>query len=265
MNLIYVDDEFPARENFRVTVAPLAEVTHLELLEDGDSALEYAMHHQVDVAFLDMEMSGLHGLTLAARLKELRKNIQVVFVTAYSQYAMDAWNVDAIGYILKPFGSEDICKVLRKAKSYHPRPTETIVIQTIPSLSVSIGGKPFHFSGKKVQEMFALLVDHGDQGITTGDGISYLWPERPNDANSQSLFRMTYKRLVEALDAVGVGHIVASADKRRFLVTDQVECDLYRIFSGDEQAAKLFSGQYLREYSWAEERCAQLCRMLLEQ
>jgi hypothetical protein len=44
---------------------------------------------------------------------------------------------------------------------------------------------------------------------------------------------------------------------------DQVDCDLYRILSGDERAAKQYDGQYMREYSWAEERNGQLHRMLL--
>lgn len=262
MRVIYVDDEQPALDNFRLTVAPFAEIDSLQLFQDGEAALNWTKEHIVDVAFLDMEMPGLHGLGLALKLREVNADIRVVFVTAYSQYAMDAWSVDAIGYILKPYTTADVLKELKKCV-YRPLPSQRVVIQTIPTLAVTVDGKALHLARAKIREMFALLVDRGERGITTGEGIAYLWPDRPNDANTQSLFRMTYKRLADALEEANAGHIIASQENRRFLRVDQVDCDLYRILSGDKQTARKYDGQYMQEYSWAEERNGQLHRMLL--
>ena len=262
MHVIYVDDERPALDNFRLSVASFREIGRLEMFQDGEEALTWASTHAVDVAFLDMEMPGLHGLALALKLRELNPATRVVFVTAYSQYAMDAWGVDAIGYVLKPYAASDIMKEIRKC-AFRPLPSQRVVIQTIPELSVMVDGIPLHLARSKARELFALLVDRGDRGITTGEGIAYLWPERPNDPKTQSLFRMTYKRLADTLEAAGIGHIVVSRGNRRFLQMDQVDCDVYRILSGDRQAARRYNGQYLQEYSWAEERNGQLSRMLL--
>ena len=137
-----------------------------------------------------------------------------------------------------------------------------MVIQTIPQFSVTVDGVPLHISGTKPREMLALLVDRGSHGLTTGEGIAYLWPDKPNDANAQSLFRVTYKRLVDALEAVGIGDIITTKESRRFLRVDQVECDLYRILSGDKQEALKYDGRYMEEYSWAENRNGQLYHML---
>ena len=262
MRIIYVDDELPAINNFRLTVAPFREIRSIETFQKGEEALDWVRTHTVDVAFLDMEMPGLHGLGLALKLKEVNPNIRVVFVTAYSQYAMDAWGVDASGYVLKPYIAADIQKELQKCQ-FRPMPSQRVTITTIPTLSITVDGQPLHIAGGKPREMFALLVDRADRGITAGEGIAYLWPDRPNDANTQSLFRMTYKRLAGVLEEAGVGHIVASQENRRFLRVDQVDCDLYRILSGDTQAAKKYFGQYMQEYSWAEDRNGQLFRMLL--
>ena len=264
MRVIYVDDERPALDNFRLTVANFPEVESLEMFQDGEAALVYTRDHAVDAAFLDMEMPGIHGLGLALKIKEIQPDIRVVFVTAYNQYAMDAWGVDATGYVLKPYIAADIRKELAKCM-YRPLPTRKILIETIPALSVTVDGRPLPISGAKPRELLALLVDRGTQGVTTGEGIACLWPERPSDANTQSLFRMTYKRLSDALEAVGAGHILDSRENRRFLRTEQVDCDLYRILSGDRQAACKYDGQYLREYAWAEDRNGQLCRMLLDE
>ena len=262
MNLIYVDDEYPARNNFRLTIAPFLEVESLQLFGDGESALEWAAANPVDAAFLDMEMPGLHGLELAKKLKALDPNISIVFVTAYSQYALDAFSVDAIGYVMKPYLPSDIRKELDKAARVRKIPKHRVEIKTIPTFSVTIDGNPFHMGRLKALELFALLVDRGESGITTGEGIACLWPERAGDTNTASLFRMTYKRLQDALEEAGVGDIIGSEENRRFICVDKVECDLYRLLAGDPKERRRYSGQYLREYSWAEEQNAALDRMI---
>lgn len=262
MHVIYVDDELPALSNFKMTTADFAEIDSLGLFQDGEKALEYAEQHPVDAAFLDMEMPGIHGLGLALKLKESHPRIRVVFVTAYSRYAMDAWGVDATGYVLKPYTASDIHKELIKCMHQLP-PTDKVVIETIPALSVTINGRPLSIPGAKTRELLALLTDRGTQGITTGEGITCLWPERRDDTKTRALFRMTYKRLSDALEEAGVENIITSKDGRRFLCVEQVDCDLYRILSGDTQAERKYDGQYLREYPWAEERNGQLYRMLM--
>ncbi len=261
MNVIYVDDERPAIDNFRLTTADFSEIKSLHTFQRGEDALAFAAQNTVDVAFLDIEMPGLHGIELARALKEHDPDLRVVFVTAYSQYALDAWNVDASGYLLKPYTAVDIRTALARCV-YRPLPSHQVVIRTIPTLSITVCGTPLHISSAKARELMALLIDHGERGFTAGEGIAYLWPDRNNDAGTQSLLRMTYKRLAATLEEAGAGHILASEGNRRFLRTDQVDCDLYRILAGDRQEARKYNGEYLREYSWAEERNAQLYWML---
>lgn len=261
MRVIYVDDEQPALDNFRLTIANFAEITSLTLFQDGEEALSYAAQHAVDVAFLDMEMPGLHGLGLARKLKEQNVNIRIVFLTAYSQYALDAWSVDATGYLLKPYTAADIRKELAKCV-YRPLPSQQVVIKTMPTLSMWVNGVPFSIAGVKPKEMFALLVDRGENGTTVGECIACLWPERANDAGTQSLVRMTYKRLLDNLEEVGIGYILETRENHRFLQVDKVDCDLYRLLAGDKQAALGYRGEYLQEYSWAEDRNAEIYWMI---
>lgn len=262
MHIIYVDDEKPAIDNFQLTVAGFSDIDTLHTFQNGEEALTFCKHHPVDVAFLDMEMPGIHGLELAQSLKKLNCDIRVVFVTAFSQYALDAWKVDATGYLLKPYSGADIRKELNKC-IYKVLPSNRVVIQTIPSFSISVNGTPLYIAGAKLREMLALLVDRGERGLTMGEAIAFLWPDRPADSKTQSLYRMTWKRLTDTLESAGIGDILATSEKRRYLKTDQVDCDLYRILSGDRQARKKYSGNYLEEYSWAEKRNAQLYWMLM--
>lgn len=266
MHIMYVDDERPALENFKFSIEKLDKFTaadSLIMFQDGELALDYAKLNRVDIAFLDMQMPGIHGLDLAVKLKEINEHTMIVFVTAYSQYALDAWNVDASGYLMKPYMTEDISKYLDKYAAVHVH-NKDVVIETIPSLSIIAKGKIVQIPGAKTRELFALLVDRGSSGLSPREGISYLWPDRPNDTKTQSLFRVTYKRVVDALSEIGIADILVTSENRRYLQIEKVDCDLYKIFSGDIEAAKRYNGAYLQEYAWSEERNAQLHRMLID-
>ena len=258
MRVIYVDDERPNLDNFKYTVKAFPEIKSLDMFQSGEDAIEFALNHTVDVAFCDMEMPGLHGLGLAAKLKEINPNIRVVFVTAYSQYALDAWGTGATGYVLKPYLASDIKRELNKCKSSPLPSAQSVVISTMPAFSITFQGKPVNINGAKSRELFALMVDSQDKGVTSGECIAALWPDRPNDANTQSLVRMTFKRLCDSLESAGIGDLIETKGNRRFLRTDMVDCDLYRLLSGDKTAATAYDGQYLQEYEWAEERNSQL-------
>lgn len=261
MQIIYVDDEKPAISNFRLTVENFPEIKELHTFQSGEEALEFVKNHTVDVAFLDMEMPGIHGLELAKALKNHDNEIRVVFVTAFGHYALDAFGVDATGYLLKPYTAGDIRKELAKC-TYKHLPSHRLVVQTIPTFSVTVNGLPLQISGSKPREMLALLIDRGESGFTMSEAIACLWPERAADVNTQSLCRMTWKRLADTLENVGVGDVLIKGENRRYIRTDEIDCDLYRILNGDKLAARKYNGEYLSEYEWAEERNARLYKML---
>lgn len=265
MNLICVDDEKPALDNFRLTVKDFAEVDSLQLFQKGEEALKYVEEHHVDAAFLDMEMPEMHGLELAKNLKKAAPNICIVFMTAFAQYALRAFGVDAIGYVLKPYTRDEVRKELKKAARFRPVPEKRISIQTIPGFVVSVDGSRMLWGRTKVEELFALLVDRGDEGVTVGEAIACLWPSRMSDEGTQSLYRMTYKRLMDALKEREIDDIIASDGRKRYLLTEKVECDLYRILAGDKEAIRSYCGEYMREYSWSETRNAQLSSIKFEQ
>lgn len=265
MKVICVDDEKPALDNFRLTVKDYTKIEDLQLFQDGEEALNWVRENHVDAAFLDMEMPAMHGLELAKRLKTADPNICIIFMTAFEQYALQAFGVDAIGYVLKPYTKMEVIKELEKAERFSPLPEKKVSIQTMPDFVVLVDGKVLNLDRKKPEELLALLVDRGRAGITAGEAIACLWPERSNDVNTQSLYRMTYKRLMDALKEVGIDNIIASEGRKKRLLTEWVDCDLYRMLSGDREAIRRYGGEYMREYSWAETRNAQLNNMKVSQ
>ena len=262
IHLICVDDEQLALDNFRLTVKDLPGVESLHLFQTGQEALDWAKSHEVTVAFLDMEMPTIHGLHLAKALHALNANISVVFVTAFSHFALEAFAVDAVGYIMKPYTREDVLKELHKAARLMPITEHKISITTIPFFSIHIDGVELRISNNKCKEMLAFFVDRNGVAASAGDIIACLWPDRPNDEATGTLLRVTYNRLLHLLTDAGIGHILDSQNRQRWLIKEHVDCDLYRILAGDKKAGKSYAGEYLREYSWSEATNARLARLL---
>jgi DNA-binding LytR/AlgR family response regulator len=118
MKCIVAEDEALLRNELlallRVT-APELEV--VAACEDGGEALEAIAAHKPDVAFLDIRMPGLTGLEVAAATAAASPSTQVVFVTAYNQYAIDAFERGAVDYLLKPITRERLEATMRRVQS----------------------------------------------------------------------------------------------------------------------------------------------------
>lgn len=258
MRVICVDDEQSVLDNFRIKTKDFTEIESLELFQSAGSAIKWVEQKPVDVAFLDMEMPQMNGIELAKKMKQIDRNIRIIFVTAYEQYALDAFRVDALGYLLKPYTREEIQNELEKAALMRSRPKKRVEIQTIPNFIVAVDGNTLHFDRSKPEELMALLVDRAEAGVTAGEAIACLWPGRPADENTQTLYRVTFHRLLEVLKESGIEYIIGSEGRKRYIITDQIECDLYRILNGNKEEIRKYSGEYMKEYSWAESRNAQL-------
>jgi len=85
--------------------------------DDGGTALEAIAEHQPDVAFLDIRMPGLTGLEVAAAAAEASPNTQIVFVTAYDQYAIDAFDKGVVDYLLKPIAPERLAATVQRLQA----------------------------------------------------------------------------------------------------------------------------------------------------
>jgi len=114
---VVAEDETLLRDSLIALLrAAWPELTVVAACEDGGSALEAIAAHQPDVAFLDIRMPGLSGLEVAAALAEASPRTQVVFVTAYDQYAVDAFDKGALDYLLKPVAPARLAATVQRLK-----------------------------------------------------------------------------------------------------------------------------------------------------
>ncbi|SDY50472.1 LytR/AlgR family response regulator transcription factor [Hymenobacter psychrophilus] len=100
LSTLIIDDEAPARLLVRQYLAAFAEFIVLDECADGVAAVAAIRKHQPDVVFLDIQMPGLTGFEVLLQLEQVPA---IIFVTAYDQYALEAFNAGAVDYLLKPY------------------------------------------------------------------------------------------------------------------------------------------------------------------
>jgi DNA-binding LytR/AlgR family response regulator len=116
MKSIIVDDEPLAREGLLAALKDIANITVAGSFNSAKKAALFLQDNQVDLIFLDIHMPGMNGLEFAASIS---KETLVIFTTAYSQYAFDSYEVDAVDYLVKPILKERLEKAVGKALAYH--------------------------------------------------------------------------------------------------------------------------------------------------
>ena len=120
LRAMIVDDEAPARSELRFLLEQTGKIGSISEASSVRAAIEMLMENRVDVVFLDISMPGASGLQLAEALHKLKNPPAVVFVTAYSDHAVEAFEVDATDYLMKPVEEarldQAIAKVLTRMK-----------------------------------------------------------------------------------------------------------------------------------------------------
>lgn len=253
MKVISVDDERLALEDLRDICLSLPQVSDFQTFSNPADALEHAAKHKIDLAFLDIEMPVMSGLELAARLLRIDGNIKIIFVTGFKEYAYDAFGVNAIGYVLKPFSEDMIRREIEKAASLQLQSvTVGIRVKTFGYFDVFVQNKPVYFSSSKAKELLALLVDRRGGSVSTENAISLLWPDREYDDTVQSLFRKVLKSLRVSLADAGISDILIDVRNQRSVDTEKFSCDLYALLQKDQAAVENYTGEYMQGYSWAQ-------------
>lgn len=118
LRAIVIDDELLARQELEYLLQATGEVEVVAVGSNGLEAVDLIARHQPQVVFLDVQMPGLDGFGVIKRLLELKQPMpQVVFATAYDRYAVRAFEVNAVDYLLKPFSRSRVSQTVTKTKA----------------------------------------------------------------------------------------------------------------------------------------------------
>ena len=199
---LVVDDEQPARERLRRLLAEVPDVEIVGEAEDGERAMEEIARTGADLLFLDIQMPGCSGMEVAASLPSPRPHI--IFCTAFDQYAVDAFELSAVDYLLKPINRARLARALDRVRA-GAKPDEALggaAATTPPSRFLARRGSAYRVV--QAQDVLYFVSEDGTTKVFAGDQ-HYWMPPTLNDLESRldaaRFFRISRAAIVN-LDAV---------------------------------------------------------------
>ena len=261
MRIYVIDDEPPvlkASEQVIRRALPDAEVTAFMSSAEALEALNNPSEPP-DVCFCDIEMPGINGLEFALRLKQISPETKIIFVTAYSEYALEAFRIHANGYILKPMNAVRVLEEIGEFKA-SPRKvgTEFLKVQCFGNFEVFWQGNPLLFNRKKTRELFAYLVDRKGALCSSEEIATAVWEDDGDLKNTKAQIRVLISDLRKTLVNIGQADVVVRQRGLVAINTEKLDCDYYHMLEGDINALNSFKGEYMSQYSWAEITAGQL-------
>lgn len=257
MRFLAVDDEPLMLDGLVAALRgarPEAEILPFRWPED---ALLELKKQPADVAFLDIQLGRMTGLQLAVELKKIKPDIHIIFVTGYSQYAVNAFSIHATGYLLKPVEKKDVERELTFIYG-EQKSSSHIQVKTFGGFEIFVDGQPVRFDRTKAKELLAYLVDRRGVSVTSGEAYSALFEDTGNTLSGKSYFRTIVHELTRALKKAGIEDILRKEWNSYAVVPEKFDCDFYRFLDGDPAAINQYQNDYLPAYSWAEIHNAEL-------
>ena len=255
MRIFAIDDEPEVLETLHEAIGDAVPEAEIFDFLRSQAALDAAKERGIvpDIVFSDIRMPDMNGLQFAAALKKAAPDARIVFVTAYSQYALEAWKEHVQGYLMKPVTAEDIRDTLNHLQLTGAlAPRDKLRVRCFGHFEVFWHDEPVIFTRKQSKELLAFLVDREGAACTSEQIAAALW-ENETDLQAAGIrIRKLISDLRATLAAIGMGDVLIRERRQIAVRRSMIDCDYYRMLEGDMFAVNAYRGEYMPEYSWAE-------------
>lgn len=253
MRAIAADDEPLMLRALIKAISASDDIEDVYAFSSCEKVLEWIQTNRVDIAFLDIDMRGMGGLALAEHIMKIQPKCKIVFCTGYEQYAIDAFRIHVSGYLMKPIdkasvqGEIDFIKKERKDD-------KLLTIKCFGEFEVYHYGKIVHFPRRKSKELLAYLIDRQGAAVNGRTIVTRLWDE-DNIEKKLNYFRQISMNLRQVLESIGAKDVFNTNNNQYSLKTELIDCDYLNYLRTGKPD---FRGEYMTQYSWAEETCGLL-------
>lgn len=201
IRVICLDDEDLNLKYLKSILVKNQDIEILGLFTEPLKAIEFIQSNEIDIAFLDIELPDMSGLECAVKIQDIQESVEIVFVTAYSHYAIEAFNLHALHYLLKPIKQEQVIQLIEHLKRIQPKFISSNITQN--KTFVSFFGKfkllnplneEIKWPTKKTAELCAYFILNANQKLSKYRICEDLWPDYDEEKASQN-FHITLYRL----------------------------------------------------------------------
>ena len=254
MKIIAVDDEKIALQGLIASiqkVAPNAEIHGFRLTGEAIAHME---NDPCDVAFLDIEMKGMNGVEVAEKLKAINPDVNIIFATGFGSYRDAAFDLHASGYLIKPITEESVKRELENLRRPVANTPKGLQFHTFGNFEVLFNNQPLRFKYQKTKEMLAYLVDRKGAMCSNEEIIAVLF----DDDDHKAYYQRIRSDLRAVFASIGCEHMIIQQKGLLGIATQEIDCDYYDYLNGKIPLEKLYHGEYMAQYSFAEVTNAEL-------
>jgi len=164
IRVMVVDDESLSREELKYLLGAYPDIQVCGEASNGEMALQLYKRHRPDAVFLDIQMPGMSGLAVAGKLAQEQDPPVIVFATAYDKHAVEAFELNAVGYLLKPFSRERLHHTIQRLEHNRPQPDQMLAGHLEQILSVLKDGFCRQMPAKLTVELDEriIVLSHSD-------------------------------------------------------------------------------------------------------
>lgn len=225
---IVVDDEWYNLEETCDCIRETGFMSVESCCRDAAEALREADRVLPQAAFIDIELPGMDGLSLAEKLLEKYPELKIVFITGWNQYAVAAFELNALDYIMKPLSRERFQKMaLRLKKQLEPAgmvKPGTLTIRCFGGFEAVMNGAPVIWERIKAEELFAFLLVHHDAPVNKDVILENLWPDHER-AKSLTILQTAVCKIRNIFSVCSGTVKLTYADNKYGLFLPEADCD----------------------------------------
>ncbi len=254
MRILCADDEPLMLQMLEMTVREVRPDDDIAAFDEPAALLEDAKAGGCDIAFLDIHMSGMTGVELAKKLKDVNPKMNIIFVTGFSEYTGDAMQLHASGYIMKPVTREAVERELSDLRfPIVPKDNALLRIQCFGNFDAfTPDGKPVHFERSRSKEIFAYLVHRHGSSCTIEEIAAALFEDEPYDRKQQAHMQVLISAMMKSLKAVNAEKTIVKSYNALAVDVSTLDCDYYRFSELDPGAVNSYNCEYMSQYYWAD-------------
>ncbi|GAB2541326.1 response regulator [Gracilibacillus alcaliphilus] len=187
---------------------------------DPKDLINHARHQHINVAFMDIQLPGMTGIDLAEQLLNIQPSLHIVFVTGYNEYAVKAFELNALDYIMKPVKEERLRAAINRIKersntpSVHKASSADYSIKNLGALHIYRDGHPIEVKWRtlKIKELFAYLVQHHERSIPKSELTNLLWQNLSWEKGHSQLYSAVYQ-IRKMVEYIGIPLKIVSQDE----------------------------------------------------
>lgn len=250
MNILITEDNYFEKLRLIKFVQTYNPDFNIECFDNYNDSLEYAKNNIVDLAMLDIKINSDDGYELARELKEINNETEICFVSGYSENAINAFKLDAIGFIEKPYDYDEVSKLLDRFMAIPQKKALPVFVKTFGKFEIYKNNEIVTFNSAKAKELLAFLVNRLGETVGLDDIVMNVFDK--GTENGYNYMRIIFHRLNKILKEHDLEYLVGHQKNNYYVNLKEFDCDLYEYNNGNKDYITAYNGAYMEGYDWGK-------------